>query len=343
MFKALLPLILLALFARCTPAGNDGQNNHAQDPTAPAEADDPLENEIARISAEIKNNPSEPGNYISRARAYAEQGKLQLAITDAKQAIAIDSSIARWHFDLGNYQERLPYVKGALESYGKATRLNQNYKEAFLRRGILFFLTKDRPNSFRNLNEALRIDPQLAEAYYYKGYNYREMGDGKKALENFKKAAEFRPDHADTYLNLGLLAQDMNDAKARDYFNTAVRLDPSSLKSRYSRGLYLQSIDSSRAAAADFAEIISIDEDYERAEFALGYNLYRLGEYEQARQAFQQSNRTYPQDALGQYSLGLALLKLGIKDEAREAFEAALTIDPDFSDAAAELNALRGR
>jgi tetratricopeptide (TPR) repeat protein len=84
------------------------------------------------------------------------------------------------------------YLK-ALDCLSDAILHKLDYKEAYLKRSVLYFILKQYPQSLQEANEALRIDPDYAEAWAQSGFVKTETGDFESALLDYGQAIILSP------------------------------------------------------------------------------------------------------------------------------------------------------
>jgi tetratricopeptide (TPR) repeat protein len=163
-------------------------------------------------------------------------GRVKIAMRNSQEALkefAIDDSLKLATSDLFLYQGIANYFSGysdaALESYGKAIKLNdRDYKifynrallyidqekydnamtdlntaidlksdvaEAYLQRAIISFENEKFKNCISDCDNALKIKPEMADAYYYRAMGNGSSGNDDKAINDFSKAIELNPNH----------------------------------------------------------------------------------------------------------------------------------------------------
>ena len=81
-------------------------------------------------------------------------------------------------------------MEKAFESYDNAIRINPNYFEAWLNRGVEKYYLKDYEGSLYDLTKAIEINPNLAPAYYFRALILLNS-DKDAACEDLNKAANF--------------------------------------------------------------------------------------------------------------------------------------------------------
>ena len=130
-------------------------------------------------------------------------------------------------------------------------------------------------------------------------------------------------------------------AQARRALNEAVTLDPHALDARLALARLHLSENEIDAAVEHARAAIDAHPDSLEARLLLGRALLRRPEDRASARANAESIiRDFPRSAAGHYALGGYYLSAGDKPSAQRQFEEALSVDPGFVDALAELVAL---
>jgi tetratricopeptide (TPR) repeat protein len=168
---------------------------------------------------------------------------------------------AKEHFDKGNlFYDRDDYDTAILE-FNEAIRIDPNYKEAYLYRGISYLEGKnDSDNAIADFTQAIRIDPNYMEVYFARGYIYGVNSENDKAIEDFTQAIRLDPNNSGLYLyrgNIYFIKKDYD--KAITDYNQAIRLDPKNASTIIKRGnAYFNKQDYDKAIA-DYNQAIRLD------------------------------------------------------------------------------------
>lgn len=97
------------------------------------------------------------------------------------------------HYDRGNAFIRSGDFNRAIESFGKALRLNPHYADALIGRGAALYKKGDYANAIADLSEALYLDPKSAKAYYYRGSVLGTKGDYAGAIADYDSSLRLQP------------------------------------------------------------------------------------------------------------------------------------------------------
>lgn len=155
----------------------------------------------------------------------------------------------------------------AFRNFLDAVALDENFALAHNNLGLVFLEIGDLFNAIEHLNKAIELDDNLDVAYGNRGLAYLERGDFEAAYEDFEKALEldqYDPMHYNN--NAGVLFLDLEvPAKACDYFNAAIDLDPSNPLPYKNRGLAYREMGDNQQARADFIKATALEEEQYQA------------------------------------------------------------------------------
>jgi len=88
---------------------------------------------------------------------------------------------------------------GAIEWFDRAIAIDNNYKEAWMQKGLALALQAKYSESLGIIDKAIAIDPKYKEAWFLKGLVYQQMVKHAEAIECFDKAIEIDPNYADAW------------------------------------------------------------------------------------------------------------------------------------------------
>ncbi len=97
------------------------------------------------------------------------------------------------HYERGNAFIRSGDTNRAIESFGKALRLNPGYAGALIGRSLALCKKGDYENAIADLSEALYLDPKCAKAYYYRGRILATRGDYAAAIADYDCCLRHHP------------------------------------------------------------------------------------------------------------------------------------------------------
>lgn len=191
----------------------------------------------------------------------SELGSVQSALAwDLLRSIRPDFSMAKAQYVAMRAPVRLDalehFIRGATavsldqkeQHYKEAVRLNPGYAEAWLELGKTYLGQRAYEPAISALNLVPPASPVAREANFYLGLAAYAHGDFATAEAAFEFVAARLP-LAEVYNNLGVVAVRRGRKNAADYFEKALRDDPSDADYHFNLGVTLnQAGDSARAS-----------------------------------------------------------------------------------------------
>lgn len=301
----------------------------------------PQSSELLRLNEAIKENPNDANNHYKRALYLSEQQKYDLAINDLNRALAIDSTVAVFHFEIAEIYYKIAKPDEARFFYDKCLQFDEQNTDAMIKLAQIYFVYKDYKKAMNYINDALRIDEFISEGYYLKGWIYKETGDTALAVSSFSTARDIQPEFYDADIQLGLLYASANEDIAIQYYDAALTTEPKSVEALYNKGIYCQNRGYLDSARQCYRAIIDIEPNYVDAYYNQGYIFLNYDiNYDSAGYFFDLAIQRYPEYYQAYYNRGLCYEAFGLKDSAAADFQRALDINGSFDLAAKGLSRL---
>ena len=218
--------------------------------------------------------------------------------TFIRRAIAVDSSDASYHNNLGVILRETGRLEDALSSYREATELRPDYAEAHCNFGIALKDLGRTEEAIPPLERAVELAPDFGGAYSNLGNALHALGRPDAAMRAYDKAVALAPKDLSVRLNRAITRQDLGDlGRAQSDLHEVLRLRPqhgeawrllSGLK-RFTSGEDKDIKDMSQAL---HAETIAESEAL-HLHFGLGKALSDVGESDSAFEHFDKANTIY--------------------------------------------------
>jgi tetratricopeptide (TPR) repeat protein len=266
--------------------------------------------------------PNDAVAHTNLGNAYKNQGKIDDAIGEYKEALRLDPGLALAHNNLGSAYRDQGKIDDAIGEYKEALRIDPNLAEAHNNLGATYHGQGRLDNAIGEYKEALRIAPNNAMAHNNLGLAYQDQGKLDAAIREYKEALRIDPTLAEAHNNLGLAYRDQGklDAAMRE-FKEALRLNPNYADSHYNLGIAYHAQGKLDAAMREYKEVLRLNPNDADLHCNLGSVYASQGKFDVAIREYKEALRLNPNDADLHYNLGSAYTSQGKFKEAVECYQ----------------------
>ena len=301
---------------------------------------------LCSISVNTALSDTSPAEaYYKSAIAHHDRGEFEQAISEYKQAIALNPNFPLIYNRLGVAYAELKQYDAALDAYQRALALSPLTAEPHYNIGLVSLKQGDLPRALEAFKRAIAIDPQWGDAYTGLGEVYLKQGDFEQAVRAYKQATRLNP-HGNSSAILGLgkvYARQERWEDAITAVEKVIEIQVDNTEAHYQLAqIYIKRGEKKKAteAMAFFKVLRQTDPLLKEAELwvkrhpddARGYNNLGIVYLARRRSADAIANYTRaislaPDLATAHYNLGHAYHKQGNMNRAIAAYQQALTLD----------------
>lgn len=303
---------------------------------APAQGSDLVQ----QLTQQINADQADADLYYQRSRAYYDNQQYAAAVSDAEQAIALDSLQPRYYHLLSDARLDNLDSRGALRVMDDASRLFSDRLPTLLKLAELQFILRQYEAALGTINHIFYLEKADPETFYMLGLILHETGEKERALNVLKEAVDRDPDLVDAWLLLGSIAEEVEDPLAKTYYENAVRLSPSNSAAKHTLAYYVQNNGDMPGAIDLYKQIIVADPQYGPAFLNMGVLYTSLDSLTLALEQFDILNKIQPQDPVPYYYKGIVYEEMGNIEGAREQYTIALRLNAGYEQARAALEAI---
>ncbi|HEX4030482.1 MAG TPA: tetratricopeptide repeat protein [Terracidiphilus sp.] len=294
-------------------------------------------------------NPQEPTYHSTLAAVLREQRKLDEALAEYRNVLALKPDDEEAHFLLGNILldqgmslKNLLKLDEAKAHFDRALVLKPKNADTHNNLGLIHMHRGEPEKAQTHYEQALRLNPDFSEAHNNLGNVFRYQKKLDEAAEHYSRALTLQPDYAGAYNNLGLILQKQGKLDAAKlHLQRALAINPKLAEAYNNLGTTLRDQGNLDEARDSYARAVALKPDYAAAHTNLGIILLQLGQLEKAVTAHEHAIALTPDFAEAHNNLGVALRELGKLDESVIANEKALALQPDFPEAHNNLGVAR--
>ncbi len=297
--------------------------------------------ELKAVNDSLKNDPGNARLYNQRALAYLGIKELEAAVNDAKRAIRLDSTAAAYYITLVDAYFSQNNTRQAKEELELITKKFPENTEALMKLAELYFLVRQYQLGIDYVNKALKVDERLAKAYYIKGSIYRESGDTAKAISSLETAIEQDNQYVDAFYDIGILYAAKKNPLAMEYYNNALRINPTGHDILYARAKLLQDLGKTDEAIKEYQNILAKNTNCDNCDYNLGAIYLEIKkDNKKALEHFTKAITTNPNYPEAYFARGYTYSQLNDKESARADYQMCLKLQPNFEPAIEGLNKL---
>ncbi|XP_016129583.1 uncharacterized protein ttc6, partial [Sinocyclocheilus grahami] len=223
----------------------------------------------------------------------------------------------------------------ALDAFNSAVSMNPDHAEAHHQRGLCRVHLQD-STGVQDFNKALQIDPSLYQVHLSRAALYGAQGRYAKAVLDCNEAIRIQPNSVKAYLYKGALKFYLKAYKsAVEDLTMAIQMDSACSFAYYNRGVCFHELRDYELALRDYSITLLLGCKTELELKVLinrGLLYVELNDYGSALQDFKAAAQKQPEDVIILHALGVIQHRLGQLQEAVDAYSQALRLDPFLQD-----------
>ncbi|MEO8683080.1 MAG: tetratricopeptide repeat protein [Vicinamibacterales bacterium] len=183
---------------------------------------------IEAYSGAIALKPDSMLAHLKRGSVYQQQGELEAALRDLREATEIDPTAPRPLELLGDVNVAMGRPESAIERYERYIGLDERNARVLYKLGVARYRAGMVTTAAEPLHQALQLDPTISAAHYMLGLVERDQNQLAPARASLQQALRMDPGSPTTREALAeVLALDGEHAKAIEQLQALAALDPS--------------------------------------------------------------------------------------------------------------------
>jgi tetratricopeptide (TPR) repeat protein len=145
--------------------------------------------------------------------AFAQQGRLKVAVSHYREALRIEPYYLKARFNLGFALGKLGRLDEAIDNFSRLLHVKPEFAEAHYNLAVALSQENRLEEAIEHLRDAIRVEPDYAEAHNELGVLLARGGKMQEAIVHFSKALEVKPDLQQAQKNLTRAHQQRNQEK----------------------------------------------------------------------------------------------------------------------------------
>lgn len=191
----------------------------------PEEQRDPLKEGLAAFEAgdhelalplleeALQADPNQLAALTAKGRILSDQGSYAEAYQCLMAALELDAYNAQLYYYLAEVLYAQQDLFAADRHFAKATQLDPDYTDAFIRQGMVLSELGRREEAIKAFERAIFLDRAAVVARYHLAQVCLQMEDFRRALAQLHMVKELHPDYAPVYLLQGDIQQRLGDLR----------------------------------------------------------------------------------------------------------------------------------
>lgn len=187
----------------------------------------------------------------------------------------------------------------------------------------------DSAKALSHLEQAVSLDSAYVEGWYQLARFKMDHGNYAKAQQFLQKALEIDPLDAKSHARLGMTRYYLdNKMLAKKSYLTAIALNPKDFNTRYNLGeLYYTAFADTENALREYKAALDINPDHADANFKIGLIFLRNNMVKESIRYFRNALKTDPDNVRILLQLGVSYEKIGDQEKALKAYQKIISID----------------
>ncbi len=186
-----------------------------------------IDEAIKQYQEALAINPGYAAAHVNLGNAFLQKGEVDDAISHYERALQIKPGEAEMHYNLGNAFLQKGSVDDAITQYQEALAIKPGYADAEVNLGNAFLQKGSVDDAISHYERALQIRPDFAQARHNLGLALSRKGRADDAIIQFQQALQFSPDYVDAHVDLGnVLLQKGRVEEAMAHFQQALQIAP---------------------------------------------------------------------------------------------------------------------
>lgn len=247
--------------------------------------------------------------------SYSEaQGLFEDAIRENEDQMLAYRGLGLAYMGQARYEEAQEAFETALEQAEE--KQPENRQDIRLYLASVLYRQGDYEKTIDVCTEILEAEPKgVADACYLRGAGYLHEGSQDDAKKDFDRAVTLQPEDYDLYLNIYETYRDMSlSGIGGEYLQKALDIQGEELEDYYNRGRIYYYLEDYEEAQSQL--IGPVEQKYEPAMNLIGRVYIAQGDYDHARNVYEQIQTEYGESVSSYNGLALCAMESGNYDEA---------------------------
>jgi len=217
------------------------------------------------IEKALSLNPNDAKARLKVAKVLVFIKEYPKAFAEINTVLRANAMVPEGYFLKGLIYKDLKDTAKAISSFQTTLQVDPAYRDAMIQLGTIYSLKND-PLALKYFDNAFREDSSDVFPLYASGMFYQQQQKYEEAKEWYHKVVLRNREYHDAYFAMGyILIQQDSFEKAHRQFDLVTKLDPTSAKAYYNRGLCSELLGNNKEALEDYKQALVFKGDYPEA------------------------------------------------------------------------------
>ena len=296
--------------------------------------EDSLEGRYKIYSKQVKENPEDPTGHYELGKVYIEKKEYHAALNQLIEATRLKEDYGEAYREKGVAQFYLKRFLDAEKTLAKSFRLNPSQPDIATDLGSIYLKNGNMKKAFRYLNIGQKRNNNPHIVFNNLGAAYARTGKNREAMKFWRKALEKNPNIPETHVNIGVVHEKMGKKKkAIASYQKALELDEFNAMAHYNLGVIYAKEKDFPKAVEEWETAYKLDKEDNNILNSLAWAYEKQGKKDEALIKLDESIKLSPYDPKTHFSSGRIKFNLGDTDNAIDSLKKATHLDPNYGDA----------
>ncbi|MBT5632761.1 MAG: tetratricopeptide repeat protein [Nitrospina sp.] len=296
--------------------------------------EDSLEGRFIIYSKKVKEQPDDPEGHYNLGKVYIEKEKFQSALHELNEATRLKEDYGEAYREKGIALFYLKHYPDSEKALLKSFKLNPTQPDIATDLGSIYLKNGNMKNALRYLKVAQTRNNNMHIVLNNLGVASEKAGKNKQALKFWEQALKKNPGLPETHVNMGVVYEKMGKKKkAIAVYQKALELDKTNAMAHYNLGVIYAKEKKFPEAIEEWETALKLDGKDLNILNSLAWAYEKLGKRKKALAKLKRSIKLSPYDSKTHFTSGRIKYDLEDFDEAIESFKKAVQLDPSFGEA----------
>ncbi|MGM0589483.1 MAG: tetratricopeptide repeat protein [Bacteroidota bacterium] len=183
--------------------------------------------QLKQIKNELDTQPGNPDLLNELGILYQLKGDHEQAVATFQEALQQGDRDHRLHYNMANSYYQTGLMEQAMHYYLNAIDIKPDHVPSLNNLADIYEVAGEHEKAIELYEHIAEIAPENPISHLNLGNAYARTQQGQNAVRSYQKVLELDKQHLEAHFNIGLiLKHNGHEDKAREYFETCLKLNP---------------------------------------------------------------------------------------------------------------------